>query len=161
MAILFIIRKQGEGSKGLPAPDGNDYFRNRMKNMTGFLLRLGVLTIGTMAIYHFAASWIPQKWYYVDFWWLPVFIAVVTAVLHAGLIRRQHDSKAFIRFYMGTTGIKLFIYLTIIMVVAFINKQLALPFALCFFFFYFCFTAFEVSGALKNFGGSTTSSHKQ
>lgn len=132
-----------------------------MNNMTGFLFRLALLTIGTMALYHFAASWIPSAWYYGDFWWLALYIAVVTAVLHAGLLRRQHDSKSFIRFYMGSTGIKLFLYLTTIIVVAFVNKPMALPFALCFFYFYLCFTAFEVGGALKNFGGSTASSHKQ
>ena len=45
---------------------------------------------------------------------------------------------------MGSTGLKLFIYLTTIIIFAFINKPMTIPFALCFFFFYFCFTIFEV-----------------
>lgn len=130
--------------------------------MTKFILRLTLLTILTMGIYHFAAAVIPEKWYYPDFWWLPVFIALITAVLHSGLLQRKDNSKAFIRFYMGSTGIRLFIYLTTIIVVAVVNKPLALPFALCFFFFYICFTAFEVSGAMKYFGhNGSAGSEKQ
>ncbi len=124
--------------------------------MTKFLFRLFLLTIATMAAYHFAGSVIPPKWYYADFWWLPVFIAVVTALLHSGLLQRRDDNKKFIRFYMGSTGIRLFIYLTTIIVVAMVNKAVAMPFALCFFFFYICFTAFEVSGAMKYFGTGKT-----
>lgn len=130
--------------------------------MTKFLLRLLLLTIITMAAYYFAAAVIPARWYYADFWWLPVFIAVVTAFLHSGLLQRKENNKAFIRFYMGSTGIRLFIYLTTIIVVAMVNKQVALPFALCFFFFYICFTAFEVSGAMKYFGApKSAGSEKQ
>lgn len=130
--------------------------------MAKFLLRLALLTLITMAAYHFAAAVIPAKWYFPDFWWLPLFIALVTAVLHSGLLQRKDNSKAFIRFYMGSTGIRLFIYLTTIIIVAVLNKALALPFVLCFFFFYICFTAFEVSGAMKYFGRSaSTVSEKQ
>lgn len=120
--------------------------------MSGFLLRLALLTAATMALYYWAADIIPARWYFRDFWWLPFFIAMVTLVMHTGLLKRQHDGKSFIRYYMGSTGVKLFIYLTTIIVVAFINKPMAVPFALCFFFFYSCFTVFEVASAMKHFG---------
>lgn len=79
-------------------------------------------------------NYIPAKWYYPGLFWLPCFIAIVTAILHWGLVKRSGDSKKFIRYYMGSTGLKLFIYLTIIIVFAFINKPMVIPFALSFSF---------------------------
>ncbi|MBK7886404.1 MAG: hypothetical protein IPJ86_03605 [Bacteroidetes bacterium] len=120
--------------------------------MKNFLLKLILLTSLTSGIYYFMGNYIPAKWYYAEFLWLPCFIAIVTAILHWGLVKRSGDSKKFIRYYMGSTGLKLFIYLTIIIVFAFINKPMVIPFALSFFFFYFSFTVFEVAEAYKNFG---------
>lgn len=120
--------------------------------MQRFLIKLFLLTLLTMGLYYFAGQYLPSKWYYSNFFWLPCVIALVTAFLHSGLMKRTSDSKRFIRFYMGSTGLKLFIYLTIIIVVAFLDKPVVIPFALSFFFFYLCFTIFEVAEAYENFG---------
>lgn len=125
--------------------------------MKNFLLKLILLTLITAGLYYFSGKFIPAKWYYPDFFWLPCFIAIVTAVLHRGLVIRIGDSKKFIRYYMGSTGLKLFLYLTIIIVFAFLNKPQVIPFALSFFFFYFSFTVFEVAEAYQNFGTKASS----
>ena len=123
--------------------------------MFRFILRLLLLTLISTAIYHLAGNYIPPKWYFENFYWLPCVIATVTGILHFGLMQRKEDSKKFIRYYMGSTGVKLFLYLLIILAFAFMNKQEAVPFALCFFFFYLCFTVFEVGISYNTFSKST------
>ena len=120
--------------------------------MQRFLIKLLLLTAACIAIYYSALSLLPSEWVYENFYWLPCFIAAVTLFLHAGLMKRVHDSKNFIRYYMGATGAKLFIYLITILIFAFINKTEAIAFSLAFFFFYLCFTIFEVSEAMQHFG---------
>jgi len=112
--------------------------------MQKFIIKLIVITLLTAGIYAMAKNIIPEKWYYDNFYWLPLFIAFVTLILHKGLYTRRNDGKRFIRFYMGSTGLKLFLYLTTIIIFALMNKPLTIPFTLCFFFFYFSFTIFEV-----------------
>ncbi len=123
--------------------------------MQGFLIKILLLTLITTGGYFLAGNYLPANWYYPGFYWLPWMMAVVTAIFHYGLMKRKNDGKAFVRYYMGATGLKLFIYLLILLVVAFSNKAMAVPFALCFFFFYLCFTVFEVASSYKNFGGNT------
>lgn len=118
--------------------------------MQKFIIKLIIITLLTAGIYVYLGNLVPEKWYYPNFYWLPVFISLITLVLHYGLYVRRNDGKKFIRYYMGSTGLKLFIYLSTIIIFAFINKPLTIPFTLCFFFFYFCFTIFEV---LESYGG--------
>ena len=122
--------------------------------MQKFIIKLIVITLLTAGIYAMLGNVIPQKWYYTNFYWLPIFIAFITLILHHGLYTRRNDGKKFIRYYMGSTGLKLFIYLTTIIIFAFINKPMVIPFALCFFFFYFCFTIFEVLESYGDLGRS-------
>ncbi len=123
---------------------------NNLNLMQKFIIKLIVITSLTAGVYALLGNVIPAKWYYINFYWLPIFIAFITLILHHGLYTRRNDGKKFIRYYMGSTGLKLFIYLTTIIIFAFINKPMVIPFALCFFFFYFCFTIFEV---LESYGG--------
>ncbi|MBL7923940.1 MAG: hypothetical protein JNL88_07060 [Bacteroidia bacterium] len=128
--------------------------------MQRFLVKLLLLTALTAGLYYLAGRYLAEQWYYASFFWLPLLIASVTAGLHYGLLKRKDDSKKFIRYYMGSTGLKLFLYLLIIIVFAFANKPQVIPFALCFFFFYLSFTIFEVAEAMEHFGnkGSNTRS---
>lgn len=121
-------------------------------SMRIYYLRISLLLLASAAIYQMLAGRVPSEWYYSDFLWVPLFIATVSVVLHRGLVQRMHDNKLFIRYYMGSTGMKLFLYLSILIVYGVLLPEKLKGFALCFFFFYFVFTALEVSTARSSFG---------
>jgi hypothetical protein len=50
----------------------------------------------------------------------------------------------FLNYFLGTTMIKLFIYIGLIVVYALLNKKDAIPFVLSFFILYVFYTSFEV-----------------
>jgi hypothetical protein len=118
-----------------------------------FYLQLFILTILAGVAYAFLGPHIPSRFYFDSYVVLLVLFVIVTSLFHIGLQRSfTSGSKAFIRYYMGATGAKLFLFLMMIMIYAFINKAHAVAFALCFFFFYIFYTIFEVSIAYKQFG---------
>jgi hypothetical protein len=123
---------------------------NNLNLMQKFIIKLIVITLLTAGIYAMLGNVFLKNGITQTFIGYRLFIAFITLILHHGLYTRRNDGKKFIRYYMGSTGLKLFIYLTTIIIFAFINKPMVIPFALCFFFFYFCFTIFEV---LESYGG--------
>lgn len=125
--------------------------------MLRFLIKLSLLTVLSSLLYALAGRFIPAQWIYKGFIWVPVLIAAVTALLHRGLLERKNDGKKFVRYYMGSTGLKLFLYLSIIIVMALVDKTSAVSFAMSFFYFYLCFTIFEVSESYQSFGQNKVS----
>lgn len=119
--------------------------------MRKYYLQISLLLIASVVGYSLLAGSVPPEWYYSDFLWLPLFIATVSVVLHRGLVQRMHDNKQFIRYYMGSTGMKLFLYMSVLIVYGVLLPEKLKGFALCFFFFYFVFTALEVSVARNSF----------
>lgn len=121
--------------------------------MLKFYLQLFILTILAGVAYAFLGPHIPVRFYFDSYINLLLLFVFVTTLFHIGLQRSfNNGSKAFIRYYMGASGAKLFLFLMMIIIYAFINKANAVAFALCFFFFYIFYTVFEVSIAYKQFG---------
>lgn len=120
--------------------------------MQRFLLKLILLLSLSLALYAFGAEHLPVRLIYPGYVKIGLFVATVTTVLHLGLLRRANDSKAFIRYYMGATALKLLIYLFAVVIFAVANKPMAIPFAVGFLYFYLVFTAFEVSESYQSFG---------
>jgi hypothetical protein len=80
-----------------------------------------------------------------------IFFIVITGTLHYFFIKNMEKKpQQFVTTYLGLTGLKLFIYLIIIVGYFITNKNDAVSFILSFLFFYLAFTAFEVFSLLKS-----------
>jgi hypothetical protein len=79
-----------------------------------------------------------------------IFFIIITGVLHYFfIVNLEKKPQQFVTTFLGLTGLKLFIYLIVIVVYFITNKKDATPFLLSFLFFYLIFTAFEVFSLLK------------
>jgi hypothetical protein len=73
------------------------------------------------------------------------FFSIITAVFHYFSINASKGKpQAFIRYYMGATALRLFLYAIIIVVYRFQDKPTLVPFAIGFMGHYFLYTLFEV-----------------
>jgi hypothetical protein len=80
-----------------------------------------------------------------------VFFILITGLLHYFFIKNlEKKPQQFITTFLGLTGLKLFLYLMIIVVYFLTNKKDAVSFILSFLFFYLVFTAFEVYSLLRS-----------
>ena len=85
-------------------------------------------------------------------WGMIVYFAILTLAFHAGLeASSKGKPQVFIRYYMGATSFKLLIHLGVILVFAFTNKALAVPFIVSFLVYYFFFTVFDVGMSWRRF----------
>lgn len=85
-------------------------------------------------------------------WVLWVFFIVITALIHIILMKASDNSpKSLITWFMAITGIKLFTYLTIILIYGVLKGEKALGFVMLFLVFYFLYSAFEVTTLLRSF----------
>lgn len=76
---------------------------------------------------------------------LAFFMAATTAFHFLSMKAAKGAPKNFVRFYIGATALRLFIYILIILVYGLlIGSETIIPFALAFLLHYFVFAAFEV-----------------
>lgn len=79
-------------------------------------------------------------------WFAFGFFAIVTGLVHLFLLRAaQKDPKAFIKGFMASSAIKIFIYLGFLVIFVLFMRENAVVFIAEFAIFYFVFTIFEVS----------------
>ncbi len=90
--------------------------------------------------------------YSIPHWDLIVaFFIVTTLGFHLFSIKAAKGKpQNFIRFYMGSTALKMGLCLMVILIYRFADKATVIPFAIGFMFHYFLFTAFEVILLLKH-----------
>ena len=125
-----------------------------MKSYDGFVLKLGIFSIVIGAAMHFIELALPPKMQFANHYFIHLFIILITFLFHAGLINAGKKSDAaFIRFFMGATGAKLFLFMSIMLVYGLMNKEGAFGFILHFFVYYLFYTAFEVSVVYSKFSG--------
>jgi hypothetical protein len=120
--------------------------------MTRFLIQLSVLSfivgIGIWSWNNYG----PTDKHLNDLWFILGFFFFVTTIIHTILIRSSaKNSGAFIRAFMGTTMLKLFLYLFIIVGYRFLKPAGGVVFLMGFLVHYLVFTAFEVASILKYF----------
>ena len=121
--------------------------------MGATLIRLALLvSLGALA-YHSGENLIPAAWYYPGFWWVPVLTGCITLLILYGLYSRTNDPKSYVRFFMGATAAKLFLYTLLITVVAVLAPSKATGVALSFLFFYLITTGFETATAFTSVTG--------
>lgn len=87
---------------------------------------------------------IPHVWLMLGF-----FIATTTVFHYFSLQQSKGKPQGFIRYYMGSTALRLFLYIIVIGSYGFYDKSTVIPFAIGFMLHYFFFTFFEVPVLLK------------
>ena len=123
-------------------------------NLLSFLLKLFLLTLLLGFVFYSVQEKIPTEYFFSGYAGLLVFFFGVTFLLHLGYEKNfKKGSKEFVRFYMLTSGLKLFGFLTILLVFGFIDREHVTTFAVNFLILYFIYTAFELIISFKKFGG--------
>ena len=118
-----------------------------------FLLWLMAVSTGLALLFYILMPLLPDKVNYNGYIYVILFFAFATLVFHLGLSRSAvAGSKHFVRYYMMATGLKLLLYIVIIMLYAMINKPGVTAFAFTFLISYFAFTTFETVYSYKEFG---------
>ena len=118
--------------------------------MKRFLIKLFAFTVLIAAINFCWIRLAPLENHIPHIWFMLAFFASATAVFHYFSLRASKGKpQAFIRYYMGSTALRLFFYVMIIMAYRFYDKSTLIPFALGFMVHYFLFTVFEVPVLLK------------
>jgi hypothetical protein len=117
-----------------------------MKSFPGFLSRLMLFSAVIGVIQALVSSSIPPSFLFEPFLMLLLFFVLATLVFHFGLLRASlRSDQAFIRYFMGATGVKLFLYMGIMIVFATLFRDRAVAFISNFFVLYLLYSAFEVA----------------
>lgn len=125
-----------------------------MNAKDGFILKLGLYSFFIGVVMFFIEPVLPEKTQFPNHYFIHMFIILVTFLFHIGLINAgKKNDAAFIRFFMGATGAKLFIFMSIMLVYGLLNKDGAFGFILHFFVYYLLYTAFEVAIVYNKFSG--------
>jgi len=93
---------------------------------------------------------LPEKYFVPQAWMILVYFLVVSVVSQLILSQKQKgESKKYIRAFLASTTIKLFIHIIALIVFALTNRDEAVPLIITFFCCYLLFTVFEVTMQLK------------
>ncbi|MBK6446727.1 MAG: hypothetical protein IPG90_16135 [Bacteroidetes bacterium] len=85
-------------------------------------------------------------------WAIYFYFVILTVLFHVGLLRSAKGRpQVFVRYYIGTTTLKLMLHLGILVLYVLFNKPDAMHFIVTFMIFYFLFTTFEVVLVWKKF----------
>ncbi len=119
------------------------YFRNGF--MKNFFIKLFVFSALIAALDLCWIRFAPEKNHVPHIWIVLGFFVLMTALFHFLAIRASKGKpQGFIRYYMGSTALRLMLYIMLILIYRFYDKPTLIPFALGFMAHYFLFTLFEV-----------------
>ncbi|TAL58400.1 MAG: hypothetical protein EPN85_11695 [Bacteroidetes bacterium] len=118
--------------------------------MKNFIIKLSIFTLMVATINFCWIRFAPLEKHVPHIWFMVAFFALITILFHYfSLNASKGRPQDFIRFYMGSTALRLFLYLLAIVTYRFYDKPTLIPFALGFMAHYFLFTVFEVPILLK------------
>lgn len=113
--------------------------------MKRFLIQSSILTIILLALGIFAYSTFLSAYYHLLLPLTLIFFYLTTNLVHAYLLKIAVDSgNRFGSKYMAVNFIKMFFYMAVAILVAFLNREYARVFLLNFLFVYLIYTTFEV-----------------
>jgi hypothetical protein len=120
------------------------------KHFKNFSLYLSLITIFLTATgWIIIRTWMPEK-YFKGFLLLPLLFFCITLALHWYLVRSSR--KEIIKFtprFIGATGIKMLLYIILIVVYLLIDRAHAVAFLLWFLICYFLYTVVEIISILR------------
>jgi len=123
--------------------------------MKNFFAKLFLFSLFTSLLNFCWIRFAPVERHIPHVWLMIAFFAFATAVFHLlSLSASKGKPQAFIRFYMGSTAMRLMMYMVIIVAYRFYDKPTLIPFAIGFMAHYFLFTVFEVPLLLKELKNS-------
>lgn len=118
--------------------------------MKDFSIKLLLFCVLIAAVNFGWIHFMPVEKHVPHVWLMIAFFTFVTALFHFLSIHASKGKpQGFIRFYMGSTGLRLMLYIMIIVAYRFYDKPTLTPFAIGFMAHYFLFTVFEVPLLLK------------
>jgi len=118
--------------------------------MKNFFIKLFVYSIVIALIDFCWIYFMPIEKHIPHVWLMLGFFIATTALFHFfSLQQSKGKPQGFIRFYMGSTALRFFLYIMIIVAYRFYEKPTLIPFAIGFMGHYFLFTVFEVPVLLK------------
>jgi hypothetical protein len=120
------------------------------KHFKNFSFYLSLITILiTTAGWIIIKTWMPDR-YFKGFLLLPLLFLCITLALHWYLVRSSR--KEIIKFtprFMGATGIKMMLYVILIVVYLLIDRAHAVSFLIWFLICYFLYTVVEILSILR------------
>jgi len=85
-----------------------------------------------------------------NIWSILTFFVLITLSFHVVTMNATKGKpQNFIRFYMGSTALRMALCVVVVLVYRFVDKPTVIPFSLAFLAHYFLFTIFEVTTLLK------------
>ena len=110
-----------------------------------FALTAIITLIGFLVMKYFAS-----EYYFTGFLFMPLLLFVITLGVHRYLIfASKADNMKFTYRFMGATGLKMFVYLILIVIYLLLEREHAVPFLICFLILYVIYSLFEVLAVLK------------
>lgn len=114
-----------------------------------YIIRLLVFSTILSAISFGLFTFILPQYYLGIFPYLIAFFVFISILVHSILLKASNFRIAkFSTFYMGSTSVKLFLYIIFLITYVLVDKVNAVPFLLTFFVLYFLFTIFETFSLL-------------
>ena len=121
-----------------------------LESQKRFITVLLFITLSILLIGYGLFLFLIPQYYFTYFPVIPAFLLVVTIVVHNFLIRAsENDPRKFTSKYLGAMGLKMFIYLTFLVVILFLDTARAVPFLVSFLVTYAAFTIYEVLSILN------------
>ena len=119
--------------------------------MKNFFLKLFLFTLLIFTINLCWIHFMPVEKHIPYVWFMLGFFVIITAMFHFFAMQASKGKpQVFIRYYMGSTTLRLLLYVLLILAYRFYDKPSLIPFALGFMVHYFIFTALEVPILLKD-----------
>ena len=123
-----------------------------MEDVLKFAKQLAIIAALGLAIVYTLQAVEPAHWHTPHPWVLVVFFYLMGVGFYGGLFYSSDgDPKAFVRYYLAGTTIKLFIMLAVLVLFSMALPQSAQGFIIKFFLLYLIFTAFEVYHLYKKY----------
>ena len=120
------------------------------ESLRGFTINLFILALIILAVGYGLFFFVIPDQYFVFFPAVPLFVFVVTAIVHIYLVNAsQNDARKFAAKYLGSMGAKLLLYIIFIAIFLAINIENSIPFLVSFLVSYMTFTIVEVIAIMK------------
>jgi hypothetical protein len=118
--------------------------------MKRFFIKLFLFTLAVAAVDFAWICFAPVQNHVPHVWAILFFFVTVTALFHYFSVRASKEKlQAFVRYYIGTTALRMLLYVMVIIAYRFYDKLTLIPFAIGFMGHYFLYTLFEVHVLLR------------
>jgi hypothetical protein len=120
------------------------------KYYRSFVNKVLIVTVAISALYTLALLFLPSKYISPAIPGIIIFFLVLTlSLFYYQLMASINRVSKFVNVFLMATGLKLLVFLVIIVTYVFLNKSDAVNFISSFFIIYLIFTILEISQILK------------